>query len=135
LGVPAHVLELESSPKEPQRKIVVIVRSFAEADQDQLLALLYTLRAQTYRYFHIWVVNSDDPRSKIFAEEIAGLKDSRFEARSFPCRNGQHLNSYGYFASEIALNSLLTEELSDGVAYVLLTNGDNLYLHKFLRQR
>jgi hypothetical protein len=132
LGVPAHILWLESSPIEPQRNVIVIVRSFAAAYQPQMLALLHTFRAQTYRHFQVWVVNSDDPRSKIFADEIAGLKDPRFEARSFPKTTGHRSNSYGYFVSEIALNSLLSDELSDGSTYVLLTNGDNLYHHKFL---
>jgi hypothetical protein len=131
-GVPSHIFDPDSSPNEPLRDILVIVRSFEAADQPQLLALLHTLRAQTYPYFQVWVVNSDDPRRWIFADEITGLKDSRLEAKSFPCTNSLHSNSYGYFVSETALNSLLSEEIADGIAYVLITNGDNLYHPTFL---
>jgi hypothetical protein len=98
-----------------------------------LLAALRSPCARTYPHFQVWLVNSDDPRSKIFSHGVADLNDPRFEAKSFPSRNGQHSNSYGYFASEIALTSLLnfSEEQSDGMAYVLITNGDNLHHYKF----
>jgi hypothetical protein len=64
-------------------KVCVLVRSYKAASLSSLLALLHSLRAQTLTDFVVWIVDSEDPSNRIFAEEVLLIDDHRFRSVSF----------------------------------------------------
>lgn len=119
--------------------VAVLVRTYAAADRSQLRALLYSIQAQTYKNFKVWLLDSDALDAREFVEEVRQMKDDRFSAFKLALPLGLD-NSYGYAATEIAVNHVMRgfrdswakshPRVDDG--YILITNGDNLYHHHFL---
>lgn len=120
-------------------EVAVLVRTYRAAHRGQLRALLYSIQAQTYTNFRVWLLDSDSLDAREFANEVRQMNDDRFSC----FKSAQPLaldNSYGYAATEIAVNHVLHgfrdwwskagARGDDG--YVLITNGDNLYHHQFL---
>lgn len=120
-------------------EVAVLVRTYAAANRSQLRALLYSLQAQTYNNFRVWLLDSNSLDAREFADEIWQMNDDRFS--TFKLTQPLALdNSYGYAATEIAVNHVMQgfrdwwakSPAGGDDGYILITNGDNLYHHRFL---
>lgn len=122
-------------------EVIILIRSYQKAERRQLESLLYSLRAQSYENFKVWLFDSDNLNGQVLADVIQDLNDNRFSVFVPANPIAKFENSYGYGAAEIVLNRLLpalfeyyskSSPSEDG--YILLTNGDNLYNYKFLEK-
>lgn len=120
-------------------EVAVLVRTYEAADRSMLRALLYSIQAQTYKNFRVWLLESDNLDGRVFADEVRQMHDDRFS--SFTVARPVALdNSYGYSATEIGINHVMDgfrnwwgeSSARAGDGYILITNGDNLYHHHFL---
>jgi hypothetical protein len=112
--------------------ICIITRTYVNADRFLLRSFLSSVQAQSYSKYQVWLINSDDPTTRIFPDEVRQLDDPRFISKVFNIDKHKSVyNSYGYFATEVALRDLLASK-NHGFKYVLITNGDNLYHRNFL---
>jgi hypothetical protein len=108
-------------------KVCVVARTFRNANREMLLAFLHSVKAQAYREFELWLIDTDNPLEGSFHNEVAAMDDGRFKVKTFNASAG----SYGYYATEYAVRELITT--SSSFMYLLVTNGDNLYSFRFLQ--
>jgi hypothetical protein len=115
--------------------VLVIARTHARENASIVSAFLSSLRAQSFRSFHVWLVNGERPGVAVFSDIIDELEDNRVLSMTFgddsePLRD----SSYGYYTSDMAVRELLRRNDigTSSYEYLLVTNADNLYNHVFL---
>jgi hypothetical protein len=116
-------------------QLLIIARTHARETPTIISAFLSSLRAQSYENFQVWLINGECPGKAVHSEVVDILSDNRFSVMSFG-NDAEPLedSSYGYYTSDLAVRELLRRN-DAGISnfkYLLITNADNLYHHKFL---
>jgi hypothetical protein len=114
--------------------VVVLARTFPNADVDSVLAFLYSLKAQTFTSFEVLLLNSEAADEPIFLPAVKSMRDTRFHSVPFPSQLGRSVNhSYGYPVTEDAMQFVLDRAVNHPkLRFVLITNADNIYHRQFL---
>jgi hypothetical protein len=111
--------------------LCIVARTYRNADKGMLLAFLHSLRAQSYQDFEVWLLDTENPNEGSFHHEVDKMDDARFKVKTYDVSTA-YGTSYGYITTEAAVQELLM--FSHNFKYLLVTNGDNLYQHDFLKK-
>lgn len=117
--------------------VCIVARTHAGEKESTVEAFLYSVKAQSFQDFHLWLVNSEAPGLPVFENHVARLQDDRFVSKTFgEDKKSLPSHSYGYITSSLALTEIVRSPASAarGYQFVLFTNADNLYQHEFLER-
>jgi len=93
-------------------------------------AFLTSMVAQTYRSWELHLLNGEGG-GEIFQNVMANLGDDRLVSGPSAPTKFAH-NTWGYDATNLALDKLIVKASKAPCQYFLFTNADNLYARKFL---
>jgi hypothetical protein len=141
-NVQSECLSIEA----PKPSVCVIVRTYW-GHQQTLPALILSLASQGYRNLSFHLINTDPKplgNAEILLTSVRNVLDasrscltdsltlwniSYSDGRKFLNETGWAGVDFGYAQTDLVVNSLLLKSYCD---YLLVTNGDNLYLRSFL---